>query len=93
MSHRQWYAMKQRLQKEGKWKGASHKVPEREEGEPDPKVPREDDGDTDPEMPPLESPETVTPSPEGNMFYFSDDCIWIHWVYSPCMGESRISDA
>lgn len=61
--------MKSRLQKEGKWKGASHKVPEREEGEPSPKIAKNDDlentdqasPDTDPEMPPLEEPET----PEG----------------------------
>lgn len=31
---RQWYAMRQRLQQEGRWRGATHSVPEQEEGEP-----------------------------------------------------------
>lgn len=71
MSHRQWYAMKSRLKKAGKWQEATHKVAQQEEGEPDPKIPRpnDDGGDTDPEMPPLESPEA--PSSQGNYFYFS----------------------
>lgn len=51
---KQWYAMKARLQKEGRWKGrAVHKVPEREEGEPPEKSARadQDEGDraSDPE--------------------------------------------
>lgn len=58
-SKAQWYAMKKRLQKEGKWTGdkaPSHKVPEREEGEPPEKRSREeedpepgDGGGSDPE--------------------------------------------
>lgn len=33
MSHRQWYAMRNKLQKEGRW-NPKHKVPPLEEGEP-----------------------------------------------------------
>lgn len=56
---KQFYAMKKRLQKEGKWygdKAPGHKVPEREEGEPPEKRSREeedpepgDGGGSDPE--------------------------------------------
>ena len=40
--YRRWYAMRQRLMKEGKWKGKAptHSVPAQEEGEPAPKVPK-----------------------------------------------------
>lgn len=72
MAFRRWYAMKERLQKEGKWigKGPPHKVTE-EEGEPAAKIPKnvettdQDSPDTDPEMPALEEPET----PEGKYLY------------------------
>lgn len=39
--YRQWYAMRTRLQQEGKWRGKtpSHFVPSLEEGEPRPKEP------------------------------------------------------
>lgn len=60
MSNRRYWAMRRRLEKEGKWKGSG---PEREEGEPPTKQARTDDGgDTDPEMPELEAP----PTEEGN---------------------------
>nr|UQT67959.1 hypothetical protein [Phasianus chaphamaparvovirus] len=41
---KQWYAMKKRLQKEGKWTGKApaHKVPAREEGEPPEKQSRDE---------------------------------------------------
>lgn len=80
MSHKQWYAMRDRLQKSGKWRGRGpgHRVPSREEGEPPSKASRLDDGapvdtpdgaDGDPDMPALEDPPTV----EGMicLFYFS----------------------
>lgn len=39
----QWYAMRKRLQAQGKWKGASHSVPAQEEGEPPTKQARTDE--------------------------------------------------
>ena len=35
-----WYAMKKRLEAQGKWKGASHRVPAQEEGETAAKQPK-----------------------------------------------------
>lgn len=40
---KQWYAMRSRLQKEGKWHGGNapgHSVPAQEDGEPPSKAPR-----------------------------------------------------
>ena len=59
--YNQWYAMRKNLQDKGKWKGAAHKVPAREEGEPEPKNPKFGD--------PLENQEAAvqegaTPDPE-----------------------------
>lgn len=59
-SKEQWYAMRKRLQKAGKW---THKVPEKEEGEPPEKRSREEE---DPEegqgdgIPPADDPEEGT---------------------------------
>lgn len=59
MASRRWYAMRSRLEREGRWR---HRVPAQEEGEPHAKQPRADDGgdspETDPEMPELEAPPT-----------------------------------
>lgn len=55
----QWYAMRNRLQKAGKWK---HSVPAQEEGEPPTKQPRTDSG---PESPP-ENQEGAPGAPESD---------------------------
>lgn len=51
--YRQWYAMRKKLQAEGKWKGQvpTHSVPATEEGEPAAKDPRLDSGDSSPDTP------------------------------------------
>lgn len=85
---KQWYAIRNRLRKEGKWNPANwkHKVPAQEDGEPDPKKSREDDGaDTDPEMPPLEDP----PTDEGILivFVFQYEYIRSSRLYDPRVGR------
>lgn len=66
--YRRWYAMRDRLKKAGKW---VHRVPEQEEGEPEPKVPalEPESPETPESLPPLESPETA----EGNRWLLEED--------------------
>lgn len=87
--YRRWYAMRARLIKEGKWK---HRVPQQEEGEPEPKrhegeedAPGAADsngGSDAPEastpdsLPPLEDP----PTAEGN------DVVWL-WIQYTGLGQ------
>lgn len=61
---RQWYAMRQRLQQEGRWRGATHPVPAQDEGEPPaqrPRLEQDTSPDTPDSLPELES----SPTPEG----------------------------
>lgn len=67
--YRQWYAMRDRLQKAGKWKGKipSHYVPELEEGEPRPKEPALGPVFGTVALPtPEQSPDTEIPPSQGS---------------------------
>lgn len=94
MASKRWYAMRKSLKERGKWtgdRGPPHKVPEQEEGEPEPKQSRTDDGDspeTDPDMPELE-PE-ITPEGKYSYFLFQNVCIW-EWIYIALVGKSCIT--
>lgn len=58
-NYRQWYAMRKRLQEQGRWRGregATHSVPAQEEGEPEPKRHEAD-------VPETPSPSHVSESP------------------------------
>lgn len=70
---RQWYAMRARLQREGRW---THSVPQQEEGEPPAQRPRIEEPTEDDEPPPLES----SPTPEGKMTSFATGFSVLAWV-------------
>lgn len=71
---RQWYAMRSRLQQQGRW---THSVPQQEEGEPPAQRPRiEETTEDDDEPPPLES----SPTPEGKMTSFATGFAVLAWV-------------
>lgn len=87
---RQWYAMRSRLQREGRW---THSVPQQEEGEPAAQRPTPDNYwrtnaglDVAPNLPESSPPESLpdleaSPTAEGK-----HDCLW-YWFLCPCMGE------
>ena len=97
---KQWYAMKKRLQKEGKWSGKApaHKVPAQEEGEPAEKIQKTAENQE------AAASEGATPDPEEGtsrkavgeyslniIFQITNGRLWIFsWIHSAFMGGCRV---
>lgn len=91
---RQWYAMRSRLQREGRWQ---HRVPQQEEGEPPAQRPTPDNywrtnaGLDIARNLPERSPDPATPeslpSLEASPTAEGEYGRLRNWVFSPCMGE------
>lgn len=100
--YRKWYAMRNRLQAQGKWKGTTHPVPEQEEGEPPAKEPRTGGGDGtgDSGGDPGEGTSTLTnyrtasrtPDPVLDTTPTAEGrSHGLYWLYHSTVGERRFS--
>lgn len=76
-SYRQWYAMRQRLQREGRW---THSVPRQEEGEPPAQRQRLEETAESPDTPESLPELEASPTAEGKMSAFGNGFSILAWV-------------